>query len=253
MKLPPLNPAFLAKFNMNPEDRLPTVDFGLHIHTQQRQKQLTSDECIKLFGARDAVLMNFVPQMLTALAFEQAEGFIEYCRDHRLSDFKKHNRQMRKCIDEQRHELRESYGSAYSAYESYYKRLHDEVKLDLFKAWCTFTNEASRQFLKFEHKDIPARLALIKMLLSYVEEFDSRMDKLIESKTNMPCERKREPFPYLVGVLCLDLVEKFKCKMDITEQMALCVRVLATKTHIVVEEIMRDEDAEEAALNAKCD
>ena len=77
------------------------------------------------------------------------------------------------------------------------------------------------------------------------------MDKLIESKTKLPCERKRDPYPYLVGVLCLDLVERFDIKMNITEPMALCVRVLANKAHVVVDEIMRDEDAEEAAQQAK--
>ena len=100
MNLPPIDPAILAQFNIKPEDRLAKVDFGLNIPTKPKQKPLTSDECIKLFGARDAVMMNFVPQMLTALAFEQAEGFIGYCRDHRLSEYKKHNREMRKCIDE---------------------------------------------------------------------------------------------------------------------------------------------------------
>lgn len=39
--------------------------------------------------------------------------------------------------------------------------------------------------------------------------------------------------------------------MNITEPMALCVRVLANKAHVVVDEIMRDEDAEEAAQQAK--
>ena len=251
MNLPPIDPAILAQFNIKPEDRLEKVDFGLNIPTKPKQKPLTSDECIKLFGARDAVMMNFVPQMLTALAFEQAEGFIGYCRDHRLSEYKKHNREMRKCIDEYNYELRQSYGKAYAAYQSYYQRLHDKVEVDLFKIWCTFTNEAARQFLRYEHKDIPARLALFKMLLSFVEEFDCQMDKLIESKTKLPCERKRDPYPYLVGVLCLDLVERFDIKMNITEPMALCVRVLANKAHIVVDEIMRDEDAEEAAQQAK--
>lgn len=241
MNLPPIDPTILAQFNIKPEDRLETVDFGLHIPTEQKQKSLTSEECINLFGEREAVLMNFIPQMLTALAFEQAEGFIDYCRDHQLSEYRKHNREMRKCINEYRIELRNSYGRAYSAYEAYYKRLHDKVEADLFKAWCTFTNEASHQFQRIEHKDIPARLALITMLLTFVEEFDCQMDKLIESKTKLPCERKRDPYPYLVSVLCLDIAETFKLKMDITGQMTMCVKVLVNKAHIVVDEIIRDE------------
>lgn len=85
---------------------------GKHAH----RDELSSDECIKMFGAKDAVLMNFIPQMLTALALEQAEAYINYCRDNRLSEYKRHNREMRGCIDEYNHGLRASYGQAWDAY-----------------------------------------------------------------------------------------------------------------------------------------
>lgn len=102
--------------------------------------------------------MNFIPQMLTAIALEEAEKYIDYCRDNRLSDYRKHNREMRKCINEYNYELKRSYGTAWNSYQNYLSRLRERVSVDLFKCWCTFTNEAARQYIGIEHKDIPARV-----------------------------------------------------------------------------------------------
>ena len=134
MQLPPLDKELLAKMGIAP-DAVPIIPspaetFGINIKKPQpqTQKALTSDECVKLFGAREAVLMNFIPQMLTALALEQAEAFIKYCRDNRLSEYKKHNREMRKCIDEYNFELRKSYGRAWYSYQNYLERLRCHLR-----------------------------------------------------------------------------------------------------------------------------
>lgn len=247
MNLPPIDPALMAKCNAKPGVQLPQVDFGLSVAPTAKPKaKLNAEQCIKMFGIRDAVMMNFIPQMLSALALEQAEEYIRYCGKHRLTEYKKHNRQMRNCINEYRTELRNSYGPAYVAYEMYYKRLHDKVAVDLFKIWCTFTNEASRQFMQNNHKDIPARLALIKMLLSFVNEFDKQMDKVIESYTDAQCKHNVSPYLGLIDLLCLDLAEAFNCKMQITDQMVLCLRVLVNKAKMTVDEIIADEDADRA-------
>lgn len=253
MQLPPLDKELLTKMGIAP-DAVPIFPasagtFGINIRKPQPQtkKDLTSDECIKLFGAHEAVTMNFIPQMLTALALEQAEEFIKYCRDNRLSEYKRHNREMRKCIDEYNRELRASYGSAWYAYQKYLDRLRQTVQVDLFKCWCTFTNEAARQYVGIQHKDVPARVAFIRMLLTFVEDFDKNMDKVIAERLNQPCSRKQDPWCLLISVLCMDIVETFGHKMKITEPMALCVRVLANRCHTIVDDIMAEEDAAESA------
>ena len=137
MELPPIDKSLLAKMGI-PETTIPgkpAVDFGVNIESPKPQVEepLTTEKCIKLFGAREAVMMNFIPQMLTALALEQAEGFINYCRDHRISEFKRHNREMRSCIKEYNYELRASYGESWYAYQNYLERLRKTVEFDLFK------------------------------------------------------------------------------------------------------------------------
>lgn len=253
MQLPPLDKGLLAKMGIAP-DAVPIIPapadtFGINIKKPQpqTQKALTSDECVKLFGARKAVLMNFIPQMLTALALEQGEAFIKYCRDNRLSNYKRHNREMRKCIDEYNFELRKSYARSWRAYQKYLERLRQTVELDLFKCWCTFTNEAARQYVGHPHTEIPARVALLRMILTFVEDFDKNMDKVIADRINKPCCRKQDPYSFLISVLCIDIAETFGHKMEITDAMTLCVKVLANRCHSVVDAIMTEEDSTEAS------
>lgn len=249
MNLPPLDKEMLANMGIAPDavPIRPAFDFGIQKPEKKTPKPLTSAECVKLFGVRDAVSMNFIPQMLTALALEQAEAYIDYCRDHRLWEYKKHNREMRKCIDEYNRQLRESYGQAWYAYQRYLERLRSTVTTDLFKSWCVFTNEASRQYVGREHKEIPARVCMVRMLLTFVEDFDKNMDKFIESKIDAPCNRKQDPWLFLISVLCIDIAETFGHKMEINDTMSLCVKVLANRCRQVVGEIISEEDAEEAA------
>lgn len=255
MNLPPLDKGMLAKMGIAPTaipiSQAPILDFGINMEKPKRTppKSLTSDECVELFGAREAVLMNFIPQMLSALALEQAEAYINYCRDNRLGEYKKHNREMRKCIDEYNRELRNSYGQSWYAYQRYLERLRSTVQVDLFKCWCTFTNEAARQYVGYQHKEIPARVAFIRMILTFVEDFDKNMDKVIAERIDAPVNRKQDPYLFLISVLCLDIVETFGHKMQITDNMALCVKVLANRCHTIVDAIMADEEIITSAKN----
>lgn len=250
MNLPPIDKDLLAKMGVaiDAAPIMPMGNLGINIPKFSEKKlpperDLTAEECISMFGTQEAVKMNFIPQMLTALALEQAEAYINYCRDHRLSDYKKHNREMRKCIDEYNRELRQSYGSAWFAYQKYLARLKETVELDLFKAWCTFTNEASKQYVGRPHAEIPARVTFTRMILTFVEDFDKNIDKLVAERLDMPCHRKQNPYIFLISVLCMDIADTFSHKMQLTELMMLCVRILVNKCRQVVREIIKEEDA----------
>ena len=251
MQLPPIDKSLLAKMGI-PGTAVPikpVFDLGLDIARpkQKVEKPLTLDDCMRLFGTKDAVMMNLLPQFLTAIAIEQAEAYIKYCSDNKLSDFKRHNREMRKCIKEYYADLRSAYGTSWRTYQIYLERLRETVDIDLFKCWCTFTNEASRQYISYPHREIPARVTFIRMLLTFVEEYDKNIDKLIASRLHLPCERKQNPYSFLISVLCIDIAETFGIKLEINNTMVLCVKVLANRCRQVVKEIMRDEDHAEIA------
>ena len=223
------------------------IDLGIDFSKSQKvlPQSLTADECIRKFGTRDAVLMNFIPQMLTALALEQAESYLKYCADNRLREYKRHNRQIRICIEEYNRELKSSYGRSWQAYQMYLSRLRSTIEVDLFKCWCTFTNEAARQYVGHPHKEIPARIAFIMLLLKFVETFDKNIDGILTEKLGTPCGRKRDPYIECIAVLCLDIAEVFGQKIQVTDTLALCVKVLANRCRSVVDDIIVEEDESE--------
>lgn len=72
----------------------PTLDFGINIPTTAHTppKAISAEEANKMFGVSLAVKMNFIPQMLIALALDYATQFVNHCRENRIREFKKHNR-----------------------------------------------------------------------------------------------------------------------------------------------------------------
>lgn len=81
------------------------------------------------------------------------------------------------------------------------------------------------------------------MILAFVEDFDSNVDKLIASRMDMPCHRKQNSWTFLISVLCMDIAETFGAKMKITDVMTLCVKILGTRCGQMVREIIAEEDA----------
>ena len=66
--LPPLDTELLAKMGIAtaavpiPPVCVDKYRVAIPSATPQRPKPLTSDECISLFGTREAVMMNFIPR-----------------------------------------------------------------------------------------------------------------------------------------------------------------------------------------------
>lgn len=227
----------------------PAIDFTTLREKRERNQSLRRDlesrECIDLFGKYDAVAMNFLPKMLTGIAVEEAQKIAEYCGENRLAEFKRHSRAMRMCMNGYDRDLREKYGTAMRSYTTYLERFRRYVATDLFRAWCTFTNETSRQLPHHPHREIPARVAFARMLLTFVEEHDRQMDRMVATRLEAKVHRRENG--YLVGLSCLliDIAESFGAKLEITRDMELCVKVLANRCRETVRQIIAEEDEAE--------
>lgn len=231
-----------------PFGMMPTPAFGVEIKKKKRQVPkyvpMSFDECLDKFGIEESVVMNFVPQMLTSLALEQAMELVNYCRDNRLGEYKRHTREIRNCFEEYNRELAKNYGRSWKAYQYYMKQLHETVDVDLFKCWCTFTNEAARQYIGHPHKEIPARIAMVRMMLNFVDEYNKNVDKMISERMKTHIKSRRDPYCLMIQLLCTDIAETFGQEMEITENMNICVKVLANRCHSVSLSIVAEEDAE---------
>lgn len=224
-----------------------TEQFGVRVPrpTYRKISSLSSQECIELFGEVDATAMNFIPMMLIEIALDQVEELVTYCAANHLADYRRHARELRNCINEYRREEREGMGSRiWGVYQGYLRRLQETVAGDLFTAWCTFTNEAARQYVGREHKDIPAKVAFIRLILSFVYCFDQNQNRRIGEKLHTLCSRRQNPVIVLVTALCVDIAETFGMKMETTENMKLCVKILANRCRQVTLDIIRAENPE---------
>lgn len=230
-----------------PFGMMPAPAFGVEIKKKKRQVPkylpISFDECVDKIGIKESVVMNFVPQMLTSLALEQAMELVGYCRDNRLSEYKRHTREIRNCYAEYNRELAKGYGRAMAAYQHYMELLYEAIDIDLFKCWCTFTNEAARQYVGHPHKEIPARIAMVRMMLNFVEKYDKNVDKIISEKMDTHIKSRRDPYCLMIHLLCTDIAETFGHELKFTETMEMCVKVLANKCHSVALSIVAGEDA----------
>ena len=100
MYYPPIDKKLLASYGVQLPARPCMPDYGIKFSTPTGPpEKITSAQAINLFGESDAVKMNFVPQMLTAVAMETVTKLCNHCRDKRYSEMRSSTRLLRKCVE----------------------------------------------------------------------------------------------------------------------------------------------------------
>lgn len=233
------NRMFQQPIELHPRNPL-AIDWGINIE-RPKPKPLTQAEALAKIGAEDVVTMNFIPQMLTSIAMEQATELADYTRDHRMREHKAFARLLRECVNEYDRDTRKAYGAAYYAHVAYLARLKEACSLLLFQCWCTYTNEASSQRPEYPHKDIPARLSFIRMLLLFVEVFDTNADRILATKLGRRISHHDNPWVTELNALCVATAIEYKITLDITPAMKLCIQAVAQNARKLAKEVMTEE------------
>ena len=185
-------------------------------------------------------MIKFEDVVLT-LALDEVIGLTGYCAEHKLEDFKKHSRELAKCIDGYDANLRKEYGDNYEQFREYVANIKSAIGLDRFKCWMSFSNEASRQYVGMKHKEIPGRLAFAMMLLTFAEQYEVNANNIIEDKVSNACSKIEDPYLMMISALLLDIAETKNLKLEITEIMVRCLAVIVRKCKDRVAEINSTE------------
>lgn len=243
---PPLDKKMLAKLGIAPNalPNCPALDFGISFPTTNPNppKSITPEEANEMFGVSLAVKMNFVPQMLVALALDYASQFVNHCRDNRISEFKKHNRLIKLCVEEHTARLAKSYGNAYQAYVSYVERYFEYVSVDRFKMWCSIGNIVNRQIPKDKDRDGATLVAIIHNLIDYAEDYDRKMDKLIADKVKAPVSRRQDEMLKLIVAMCYEFEDTWGFKIEPDPIVDLNIGVLANRASSLADAIIGEEN-----------
>lgn len=224
----------------------PAIDFNFNVPPSvsaavKPPAAITPSEATEMFGVSQAVKMNFVPQMIIALALDQAAQFVNLCRDRRISDFKKHNRVIRAAVEEYAAGLRKSYGPAFPAYNEYVRRYFDLVDIDRFKMWCSIGNIVNRQIADEKARELVIHIAIIHRLLDYAEEYDRKMDRLITQTMKMPVRRKQADALKIITAICIEFEETWGFKLEPDAMVDTNVLVLSNRATFLADSIIAEE------------
>lgn len=222
----------------------PALDFGIHIppRTPKPPKAISPEDANEMFGVSLAVKMNFIPQMLVALALDYATQFVNHCRDNRISEFKKHNRLIKLCIEEYTARLAKSYGNAFQAYTNYVERYFEYVSVDRFKMWCSIGNVVNRQIPKDRDRDSVTLVAIIHKLIDYAENYDRKMDKVIADKVKAPVSRKQDDMLKLIVAMCIEFEETWGFKLESDPIVDVNIGVLSNRASFLADAIIGEEN-----------
>lgn len=246
MNFPPLDKEMLAKMGIAPNAApiCPASGYSVQIRhwTFKTPDALTSTEATEMFGVSSAVKMNFVPQMLIALALDYASQFVNHCRDKRIREFKKHNRLIRLCVEEYTARLAKSYGSAFKEYSAYIERYFEYVKMDRFKMWCSIGNVVNRQIPKDRDREGATLITIIHKLIDYAKEYDRKMDKVIAEKLKTPVSRKQDDMLKLIIAMCYEFEETWGFRLEPHPIVDMNIDVLANRASFLTDIIIEEEN-----------
>lgn len=217
------------------------VDWGIPAPKKEAPKAITPEEANNLFGPNLAVKMNFVPQMIIAVALDYVTQFVNHCREKRVREFKKHNRLIKVCVEEYTERMKQSYGNAFESYVSYVERYFDYTITDRFKMMCSIGNVVNRQIKESKDRDAAFLIAAIHHLIDFAELYDRRMDKLIAEKINAPVRRKQDNMLAVIVAMCIEFEETWGFKLNPDPIIEANVNVLANRAATLADLIVDEE------------
>lgn len=195
----------------NPE----TAALGVRIPPRHKpQRALTSEECQRIFGVPDAIKMNFIPQMLGTIVLDQTTRLVNYCRDHRIAELKKHTRLLKTAVEEYTQRLADAYGrEAFKAYTHYVRRYHEGIA---GKVWLMETYAdtlCANQLPEVAHREVAARVLVILMLIAFIRDHDRKTGTLITGKTGILCSQRPDSYQEIIRAVCQSIGEDFGYKL----------------------------------------
>lgn len=241
MNLPKIDP---KTFGIEPSCMRCSIDTGVRIRKPEPKKprKITPQEVDEKLGIGMAVKMNFIPQMIVSLALEETKEFLNYCAEKRLSEFKKHTRLIKSCVEMYADRLRMSYGSAYTAYEKYVDLFLEFISVDRFKMHMSISNAVCRQKGREYDRDVITRMVIIRSLLIAAEEYDKKIDRLLRETFEIPIVRKQDQLLLYISNLIDELETKHGFKIKDDPVIGQNMGVFANRAAALGEYIIKDEE-----------
>lgn len=201
-----------------------------------RERELSVEEILNLFERRDTLKIVYVPHFMTQCVVYYLDRLLDYAREHRLSDYKKHCRLLKVIkadyIAALNHEMPPSYFKKFLSQRDEYLAL---CGANLSFMFFTFNNEILKRHGKIEHVAFYSYAHIILTLIAYVENFDKKANKMIADKVGSPCCNQGDARLTGIKKICNDIIRHYPLQSNTnTEQ---CIAVMANKAIIMINEM----------------
>lgn len=242
----PISAGPMYRSSMGPMHPAMVCDFGINMNPKPKQpRALTAEECQEMFGVSQSVKMNFIPQMLNSLMLQQATLLVNYCRDNRVGELKKHTRVIKQAVEEYTHRLADAYGPmAFRAYVRYVERFQSECASDIWLMELQADTLCRNQIPTESRKEIAVRTLIILMLIAFIQNYDKEMDKVIASKIGQPVHQKPDAYQEIIRAICISIGEDFGFKISPDKLMGDWVKTLSNKAWRLADTIIGEEAQE---------
>ncbi|MCM1142648.1 MAG: hypothetical protein NC453_29095 [Muribaculum sp.] len=242
MELPPIDLSTLPAWT-TPIVPMSTINYGIDITPKpKKQRALTAEECQEMFGVSQSVKMNFIPQMLNSIMLQQATQLVNYCRENRVSELKKHTRVIKMAVEEYSQRLADAYGPmAFRAYVNYVNRFQSERAGDIWLMEMEADTICRNQLPKVKHREIAVRTLIIVMLIAFIQNYDKEMYKLIASKIGQPVHQKPDAYQEMIRAMCISIGDDFGYKINPNKTMGDWIKILSNKAWELADKIIGEE------------
>lgn len=223
----------------NPIPVKPMIDTGIHFKKREpmRERDLSTEEFLNMFDKADSLKMAYVPHFITQCVIYYLDLLVEYARDCRLSDFKKHTRLLRQMKEEYlaalRHEMPPHvFGKFLAQRDEYLASCGANLSLMYF----TFGNQILKKYGRIDHEALYCYANIITAFINYVEDFDRDVNKRIKKKLGMPCRNHGDARLTAIKTVCNDIIKPYPLEKN--NDTELCVGVMANKAVIIINNML---------------
>lgn len=223
---------------------MPMPDYKVQVGKAPKKSadELTRDEAMSLFGI-DAVKMNFVPCMLMSLAMDYASTLVNYCRDNRIKQTRKHIKLIEQCIHSYIERMYAVVGTErYRTYLDFTQQYFDRMATNRQRMWFSFLNVAHKQIAEEWLRPIAVYIAIIRRLMAEAEHYERRNDRRYTAALGFLHVHRREDMIILMeGALkAMESALGLTLLPDVLDDLSMAH--FRTAASLMVDDVMSEEN-----------
>lgn len=217
----------------------PMIETGIRIKKREpvREHELSTEEFLNLFDKAESLKMAYVPHFMTQCVIYYLDLLVEYARNNRLSDLKKHTRKLREVKADYLAALqREMPPHVYQMFLAQRDEYLTSCGANLDLMYFTFGNQMLKEYGRVQHGEIYCYANIILAFINYVEDFDRNVNRRIAEKVGLPCRNHGDARLTAIKGICDDIVKIYP--LGKSTDTALCVGVMANKAVALINNML---------------